>query len=589
MKIATLFFLLFGVLIVPAGLFSQIDYKGFPQWSLQKKDSTEYALYTPSNMQPGKKYPVVLFMHGCCGVDYHASLRNAVDPPVRMWHHFGENKQDVPTYIISPATSHGWRQHFKNLKSVIDDLIAHHSGDPQRIYVCGFSMGGEGTFSIIQEYPDYFAAAIPMGMSFRGDSLKVKDIPLWINQGETDWHSRFLRKQVAAIRALNGFTSDTGSVWVTGVNPRYSNFNGVGHGVQWAAASTQDLTGWAYSKINDGNKYPVVFFEPAVQTITAMENKPVSLTINASDPDGKIKNIDVYKNHVLIASLKKSPYRLAIVPVKGDNIVEAFAFDNKGKKSNAAIIVKVNIQPQLVTAVLPAAHAGDYYNTKIIAKGNGYTIFSLKESSHLPKGLQLYPDGTIKGITALKGMFKFSVVVTDEDHESTGADYNIHINQKKLLEVIVSNTITSEGKEYPLSKIRKGEAPFFNSKDSVLTTGLDEINFSELSGYSGYTFIQTDTDDANKSTPDFLSFDIDADATVYIAYEKLDKPVSSGIPDWLKTFEKQKDQIVAQYRYFDVFSKPYKKGHIVLPAADAKMNGVGSNYFVMIKKQSPGF
>src|SRR6478609_5296111 len=83
----------------------EIDYKGLPEWSWHKQDSTEYYLYTPKNMKNGKKYPVVLAMHGCCGEDYHATLRNTVDPIVRMWHNFAANTQTVPTYIIAPATS----------------------------------------------------------------------------------------------------------------------------------------------------------------------------------------------------------------------------------------------------------------------------------------------------------------------------------------------------------------------------------------------------------------------------------------------------------------------------------------------------
>src|SRR5688572_12955266 len=145
-----IFFFLLIIVSFHANVFPQIDYKGFPQWSKQQKDSTEYYLYTPSNMKAGEKCPIALFMHGCCGTDYHASLRNCVDPPVRMWHNFGENKQYFkPTYIIAPATSRGWQQHFKNLKAVIDDLIANHNGDPQRVYVCGFSMGGDGTVRML--------------------------------------------------------------------------------------------------------------------------------------------------------------------------------------------------------------------------------------------------------------------------------------------------------------------------------------------------------------------------------------------------------------------------------------------------------
>src|SRR5689334_7183763 len=98
-------------LIMNSMMAQQIDYKGFPQWSWHKQDSTEYYLYTPSEIKPRKLYPVAVFLHGCCGTSYKATLRNTVDPPARMWHNFGENSQQIPTYIIAPATSRGWRQH----------------------------------------------------------------------------------------------------------------------------------------------------------------------------------------------------------------------------------------------------------------------------------------------------------------------------------------------------------------------------------------------------------------------------------------------------------------------------------------------
>ncbi|MBL4677394.1 MAG: alpha/beta hydrolase, partial [Mucilaginibacter sp.] len=205
-----------------------IDYKGLPEWSWHKKGNTEYYLYTPKNMQAGKKYPFALFLHGCCGIDDHATLHNVVDAPARMWHGFGENKQRVPTYIIAPATSRGWAQHIPDLKAVMDSLVASQNADAQRIYICGFSMGAQGTFTFINQYPDYFAAAITMGMKFSGDSLKVKNIPMWVNQGETDYYSRPLRKQVKMLRGLNGDGADTGATFNTGVNPRYSNFKGFG-------------------------------------------------------------------------------------------------------------------------------------------------------------------------------------------------------------------------------------------------------------------------------------------------------------------------------------------------------------------------
>ncbi len=570
-------------LFVSQRINAQIDYKGFPEWSWHKEDSTEYYLYTPANINGGEKYPVVLFMHGCCGVDYHATLRNCVDPPVRMWHNFGANTQSIPTYIIAPATSHGWQQHFKNLKKVIDDLIENHNGDPKRIYVCGFSMGGEGTFRIIQEYPGYFAAAIPMGMSFHGDSIKVKDIPIWANQGEADWFSRNLRKGVADIRHLNGDLVDTGSTWVTGVNPRYSNFKGVGHGVQWNAASTQDLTGWAYSKINDGDIYPVVFFKTPSYKQIVKYGESINVNIDAHDADGNIAKVDLFQNKKLIKSFTEIPFSFNIIAEKGDNVIKAIAYDDKGKTSYAETILKVNIPCSFISKNLKEARAGSYYEEKLNGAGNGNLTYTV--SRNLPDGLQLYPDGILKGVPSKSGKYSIYIRLKDEDNDINEKSFQLLITSKDNSEVIVTNARTSEDTAYKISKIMIGESPNFDSRESILTNDLEEINFSDLNNYGGITFIKTAASDADKIAADFLSFTIDENATVYIAYEKLDNIFHSTIAGWLKDFKKEDGEIVAQYRYFDVYSKKFKKGKVLLPAADAKSNNVTMNYFVMVKKQ----
>ncbi len=173
-------------LLSPAlSLLAQIDYKGLPEWKFNSRGSTQYYLYTPENIDTSQVYPVALYLHGCCGTDDNARLRNCVDPPVRMWHNYGKNTQKVPTYIIAPATSSGWTQHFTDLAGVIDDLIFNHHADSTRIYITGFSMGGRGTYDFINTYPRLFAAAIPMGMNFSGSMDRAKDIPFWANVGNS--------------------------------------------------------------------------------------------------------------------------------------------------------------------------------------------------------------------------------------------------------------------------------------------------------------------------------------------------------------------------------------------------------------------
>lgn len=322
---------------------AQIDYKGFPQWSWHKQDSTEYYLYTPSNIKKDSLYPVALVLHGCCGENYHATPRNTVDPLVRMWHNFGTNTQQIPTYIIAPATSRGWKPHIPALKKVMDDLVKNHKADPRRIYITGFSMGGQGTWEFLQRYPDYFAAAIPAGMNFHGNHGKIKDIPIWANRGETDYWANKLHKDIVTIRQLNGDNRDSAFNYETGLNPVFTSFKGYDHGVQWVAASTQNLTGWAYSKINDGNKYPHVWFQTPQYDQQVTNGSKLDISINAKDPDGSIEKIEVSLNDEFHFTLTQPPYHATIIAPPGNLTLTATAYDNKGKTNRATTAVRSNI------------------------------------------------------------------------------------------------------------------------------------------------------------------------------------------------------------------------------------------------------
>lgn len=581
MKNKLLGLILLSSVITNIVLAQEIDYKGLPEWKWHKSGNTEYYVYTPKGMQTGKKYPVVLFLHGCCGVNDHATMRNLVDAPVRMWHNFGKNTQRIPTYIVAPATSRGWAQHIPDIKAALDSLVQKENGDTKRIYISGFSMGAEGTFTFIDKYPNYFAAVITLGMKFHGDSVKVKNLPMWISQGETDYYSRPVRRQVKDIRRLNGYAADTGGTWVTGVTPRYTNFKGFGHVVLWQAASRQDLVGWAYRHINDGNQYPNVFFKFPDNGATTTVNSAVKLDIEANDPDGKIAGVKIYQDHKLIKSIKKAPYTIDITPSAGDNLLEAVAVDNKGKSRTATLILHSKTTLKITTKALPPASAGGYYQTMLTAQGYGQIKFT---ADGLPDGLQLDPWGMLHGIVTKSGIYQIKVKATDSA-ETVPVAYKLTATGKRPGEVLVTNVENINGIKYHLSKMREGETPNFDSKDTVSLPYLEEINFSDVGKYQGLTYIKGDINDTSKTDAAFLKFSVDENVVVYVAYETLDQRLHSTIPAWLKDFTKQPGQIVAQYRYFNVYARKYPKGEIALPGADARRNGVATNYFVMIKKQ----
>jgi poly(3-hydroxybutyrate) depolymerase len=555
----------------------QIDYKGFPQWTWGKKDSTEYYLYTPTVTDKETKHPIVLFLHGCCGTDYHATLRNAVDPPVRLWHSFGENQQRIPTYILSPKTSAGWRQHFANIKAVIDKLVSEGRVDPQRIYISGFSMGAQGTWQFIESYPGYFAAAIPMGMDFKGkDPANFKDMPVWAIRGDRDWWARHLGTQIKKIRQLTYPEADS-SESQTGVNPRLTNFEGMEHVVMWPAVKELDLRSWMYAKVNDGNRYPsVILISPAYNS-EFKEGEIVRVKAKAVDPDGTIIKTEFFLNNKKLPTSFKAPMEFSFQAKKGDSNFRVVVYDNKGKSAAAEGKVRVNIPVQITTKQLPTGYAGKFLSYRVSAIGNGKILYTLADADLLPEGLTLATDGTLQGVPGKDGFHSFVIKATDEDGDETEKAFELSIESKDPSVVVVTNIKTYNGVSLPIAIVDKGVSPHLRGDDEVTFSG-------DLGKYAGMMLIRTVTNDSTTAKPHYLQFDADENITVYVAYEKLDNPHSSTVPDWLKSFRREEGQLVTQYYYYDIYSKDFPKGHITLPDAQEKRNGVNNNYFVMFRK-----
>ncbi|MCQ2076594.1 MAG: hypothetical protein MJZ20_06130 [Bacteroidaceae bacterium] len=79
------------------------------------------------------------------------------------------------------------------VKDFIDDYVSHNAIDKGRIYILGESFGASGTWRLVSDYPDYFAAAMPAICSPKLDRLthfvnlkKCAKTPLCLVAGEKD-------------------------------------------------------------------------------------------------------------------------------------------------------------------------------------------------------------------------------------------------------------------------------------------------------------------------------------------------------------------------------------------------------------------
>ncbi|MBQ8524167.1 MAG: S-layer homology domain-containing protein [Clostridia bacterium] len=142
-----------------------------------------WRLYVPDDYDPEKKYPVLLFLHGAgeIGTNNTSQLNNM---SLHLFNQSGSSIRD--TICIFPQTPIGWWD-TQTLYELMEHVASLYSTDTDRYYIMGLSMGGHGTWHMIAEYPEYFAAAIPICGA--GDSLaapSLSHMPIYIVHGAKD-------------------------------------------------------------------------------------------------------------------------------------------------------------------------------------------------------------------------------------------------------------------------------------------------------------------------------------------------------------------------------------------------------------------
>jgi predicted peptidase len=194
-----------------------------------EKDKTtfDYLLYLPPGYEKGdKSWPLVLFLHG--KGDKIERLKRA-GLPRRV-----EQKKEA-FVLVAPQQSgkKGWSA--VALGALLDDVVANHKVDKDRIYVTGLSMGGFGTWSLAAAFPDKFAAIIPIcGGGNPVNAKKIKDLPIWVFHGAKDQVVPASRSE-AMVKALK----DAGAE-----NVKFTLYPNAGHDAWTATYSNQEVWDW---------------------------------------------------------------------------------------------------------------------------------------------------------------------------------------------------------------------------------------------------------------------------------------------------------------------------------------------------------
>jgi predicted peptidase len=141
-----------------------------------------YLLFLPEGYgKTDQAWPLLLFLHGAgeSGTDL---ARVKIHGPPKLV----ETKKDFPFIVVSPQSpGRGWNA--ETLTALLDEVVAKHKVDPNRIYVTGLSMGGFGTWTLAAATPERFAAIVPIcGGGNPADAKRLKDLPIWVFHGAKD-------------------------------------------------------------------------------------------------------------------------------------------------------------------------------------------------------------------------------------------------------------------------------------------------------------------------------------------------------------------------------------------------------------------
>ncbi len=163
---------------------------------------TKYLLFLPKDYADSdKKFPLMLFLHGAGESGDDLEKVKVHGPPKIV-----DGKPDFPFIVVSPQSpGRGWRPEVLN--GLLDEVIAKHRVDTDRVYLTGLSMGGYGTWSLAAAHPERFAAIVPIcGGGNPDDAAKLKEIPTWVFHGAKDDAVPLSRSEemVAALKAVGG-------------------------------------------------------------------------------------------------------------------------------------------------------------------------------------------------------------------------------------------------------------------------------------------------------------------------------------------------------------------------------------------------
>jgi predicted peptidase len=216
-----------------------------------------YQVYVPPRSAPGVKLPVILALHGVgqAGTDGKRQLQDGLAPVIRR------HPERFAAIVVFPQArvdgSPLWQANAGRAAMVaLERSIGEFSGDPARVYLTGYSVGGNGAWYLAAQHADRFAALVvvcgfvsayrgatgtiypPLVDSRQADpylalARRLAGIPVWIFHGDAD--------PVISVEESRRMAK---ALQDAGADVRYSELPGVGHDAWTPAYEQAELVSW---------------------------------------------------------------------------------------------------------------------------------------------------------------------------------------------------------------------------------------------------------------------------------------------------------------------------------------------------------
>ncbi|MDW9446221.1 prolyl oligopeptidase family serine peptidase [Sinorhizobium meliloti] len=205
------------------------------------KNELKYLLYTPDGYATSTEtYPLVIWLHGGDqgGSDIDKVKSSGIPKLI-------EDGKKFPFLVFSPQNpSEELLYPIEKVDAALEEVASTYRVDRSRIYVIGFSRGGFGAWALAEQFPDKFAAIVPIAGGGNRHYLNRTNekAAFWVFHGSDDGVIP-LSDSVVLYERLKALDR----------NARLTVLEGVDHsGVEWATLNDAELWDWLLKQRLEG-------------------------------------------------------------------------------------------------------------------------------------------------------------------------------------------------------------------------------------------------------------------------------------------------------------------------------------------------